>query len=146
MVQTKQSIFQFSQESNQASKNKIKTWCEYQVGNKDYKATKWEQSISDLKSLLMISWSYSANYYRGNVVQIQQFIAESSPKYNVVNILSLISLKHIVHCYYYLLKRQHGSNQAVHISIFVSRSLISRLLNLKVAMANFVWNFNILRT
>ena len=94
----------------------------------------------------MISWSYSANYYRGNVVQIQQFIAESSPKYNVVNILSLISLKHIAHCYYYLLKRQHGSNQAVHISIFVLRSLISRLLNLKVAMANFVWDFNILRT
>ena len=42
--------------------------------------------------------------------------------------------------------RQHGSNQAVHISIFVLRSLVSRLLlNLKVAMANFLWNFNILR-
>ena len=35
--------------------------------------------------------------------------------------------------------RQHGSNQAVHISIFVLRSLVSQLLlNLKVAMDNFL--------
>ena len=74
-------------------------------------------------------------FQRGNVVQTKQFITEFSPKYNVVNILSMISMKRIGHSYYYLLKGQHGSNQAVHISIFVLRSLISCLLNLNVAMA-----------
>ena len=69
------------------------------------------------------------------MVQTKQFITEFSPKYNVVNILSMISMKRIGHSYYYLLKGQHGSNQAVHISIFVLRSLISCLLNLNVAMA-----------
>ena len=64
----------------------------------------------------------------------------------------MISFKHIVHCYYYRLKRQHGSNKVVYVLtflqidsmvqnkqsisqyIFVLRSLVSQLLlNLKVS-------------
>ena len=42
----------------------------------------------------------------------------------------MVSFKHIVHYYYYRLKREHSSNQVVHTAIFNHYNIFIIIINL----------------